>query len=176
MPNRIVRSRVPSRSKRSTQWALCSVPTGFSTVAAATKVIAVLIPSTTLLDLVPFTITRTIAELHIQSDQAGATEDQIGAFGGGVVNDVAGALGVTGLPGPANNCGWPGWFIHRFFLQNFLFVSGVGTQDRGSEYMIDSRAQRKVETEQDIVFIVENFSASFGLNFGVSFRMLIKAG
>ncbi len=181
MANRIIRSRSPSagrtRTKRATQWAICSVPTGFSTAAAASKVIAVLVPSSTLRDLVPFTITRTIGSLSIQSDQVAANESQIGAVGAGVVNDVAGALGITGLPGPATNCGWPGWFMHRFFTQAFMFISAVGVDARrGVEYTFDSRAQRKVESEQDIVFMVENFDAIGGLQFALSFRMLIKAG
>jgi len=179
MPGRIVRSRVPMvgrTKKRSTLWAICSVPQGSSVVAADTKAIAVLVPSTTLLDLVPFTITRTIVELHIHSDQSAASEDQNGAFGAGVVNRVAGALGITGLPGPASDCGWPGWFAHRFFNQSFLFLDATGTQSAGQQYMIDSRAQRKVETEEDIVFMVENFSSSSGLRFALSLRMLIKAG
>ncbi len=178
MANQIVRSRVPVRGskKRSTQWAICSVPTGLSVCAASTKCIAVLVPSTTLLDLVPFTITRTIVELHISSDQSGASECQIGALGFGVVNRVAGALGITGLPGPATDCGWPGWFAHRFFTQEFLFITGTGTEEKGREYHIDSRAQRKVETEEDIVAMIENFDANNGIAFGVSFRMLLKAG
>ena len=176
MANRIVRSRIPSgRSKRNTTWAVCSSPTGFSTCDAATKCIAVLVPSTTLLDLIPFTIVRTRGIVTIQSDQSVATETQTGAFGMGIMNDVAGSLGVTALPGPAANCGWPGWFVHQFFNQSFLQTAN-GVLLNGVSYEIDSKAMRKVEAEQDIAFMVENFGASHGLQFAVSFRMLLKAG
>jgi len=130
MAQRIFRSRVLTRGggpKRSTTWALCSSPTGSTNLNAATKAIAVLIPSSTLLDLIPFTIVRTRGLVHIRSDQAAASEDQNGAFGMGIVNDVAGALGITALLGPATDCGWPGWFVHQFVNQAFLFLDGTGT-------------------------------------------------
>jgi len=177
MANRIVRSRFPSRggSKRSTSWSICSVPTGLSNLAAATKAIAVQIPAATLLDLIPFTITRTIGVVHIETDQLAATEGQIGAFGMGVINDVASGA-IASVPGPATDCGWGGWFVHQFFNQTWAFLSAIGTQELGQQYMFDSRAQRKVSAEEGIDFVVENFGSAGGLKFGVSFRMLIKAG
>ena len=178
MAQRIVRSRFPSRgggSKRSVSWSVCSTPTGLSVLAAGQKGIAVLVQSSILLDLIPFTITRTVGICHIDSDQSGASEVQLGAIGAGLVNDVAGALGATGVPGPATDCGWSGWFMHQFFVNSFLFVSGVGTQTTGKVLMFDSRAQRKVSAEEDIIFMVENFG-TVGLRFGLSFRMLLKAG
>ncbi len=181
MPNRVVRSRIPfggaRSSKRSTLWAICSVPTGYSTLAFDSKAIAVLVPSSTLLDLVPFTITRTIGRVSIISDQQSVNENQIGAYGMGVVNRVAGALGATGIPGPATDCGWPGWFVFGYITQRFTFVSAVGVEpNMATAYDFDSRAQRKIESEQDLAFMVENFSGAHGLEFAVSFRMLIKAG
>jgi len=177
MANRIVRSRIPSgRSKRSTTWSICSVPTGMSNLAAATKSLAISVPSTTLLDLIPFTITRTVGKVAISSDQLAATEEQIGAFGFGLINDVAGAIGVSGIPGPATNCGWPGWFVHQFFSRRLAIVTAIGSLIDTTEYVFDSRAMRKIEAEQDLVFVVENFHATAGLRFAASFRMLIKAG
>ncbi len=171
------RVRVAGRgSKRSVSWAICSTPTGSSTVNSGQKAIAVLVPSSTLLDLIPFTIVRVRGLVQIHSDQSGAAEDQLGAFGMGIVNDVAGALGITALPGPDTDCGWAGWFVHQFFSESWLFINGTGTQDRGGKYVIDSKAMRKVAAEEDIVFMVENGSAAFGLSFTVQFRMLLKAG
>ncbi len=173
---RNVGSRVLTRTKRSTTWALCSVPTGYSSLLQNVKAVAVAIPSTTLLDLVPFTITRTVGIVSIATDQEAASEDQIGAFGFGVVNRVAGALGITALPGPATDCGWPGWFVHRFFSQKYEFHTAAASMLPSKEYVFDSKAMRKVEAEQDLVFMVENFDANNGLRFAVSFRMLIKTG
>ncbi len=173
-----VRSRVPSRgARRSTTWSLCSMPGGFSALAANTKAIAVLFPSTTLLDLIPFTIVRTRLLLSIGSDQQAASETIVGAFGAGIVNDVAGALGVTGLPGPTSDCGWAGWFAYQPFLQEFVFGSGVGLEPNFmTQYVIDSKAMRKVAAEEDIVWMIENDNATAGLRFAIAGRMLIKAG
>ena len=162
-------------SRRATEWNICSSPTGFSVGAAGAKTIAVLIPSSTLADIAPATVVRTRCTLSIQSDQTGVSENQVGAFGIGFVNDVAGALGITALPGPAADCGWPGWFVHQWFNQSWLFISGVGVQNRSVSYEIDSKAMRKFESEQAMVAIVENFGTT-GLQFAVSFRILTKAG
>jgi len=179
VPRILNRSRVlqgGTRSKRNVTWSICSNPTDLSNVVAGAKSIAVLVPSSTLLDLIPFTITRTIGVVHIESDQSAASERQVGAYGMGIVNDVAGALGITAIPGPAIDCGWSGWFVHGYFFESILFKSAVGTQNLGGNYSFDSRAQRKVSAEEDLVFVVENRGTAFDLNFGVSFRMLIKAG
>ncbi len=180
MPPRIVRSNSFSRGrvgkKRSVTWSICSSPTGSTILALGSKVISVLIPSSTLLDLIPFTIVRTIGLVSIQSDQVAAAEEQLGAFGMGLVNDVAGALGATGIPGPASDCGWGGWFVHQFFTQVTGIASGTSTGVVDVRYSFDSRAQRKVSAEEDIVFMVENFGDTGGLRFATSFRMLIKAG
>jgi len=163
-------------AKRSVTWSICSTPTGLSGVAADTKAIAVLVPSSILLDFVPFTITRTVGLVHIESDMITARERQLGAFGMAIVNDTAGALGITAIPGPASDCSWSGWFVHQYFAESFLFLDSTGTQNFGGNYTFDSRAQRKVTSEEDIVFMIENFDAVFGLSFAASFRMLIKAG
>ncbi len=163
-------------SKRLVGWELCSVPTGFSTRAAGANGIAVLIPSTTLVGISPATIIRTHCKFNIRSDQTGVSEDQIGAVGFGLVNDVAGAVGASAIPGPAADCGWGGWFAHQFFITGFQFVSGVGVESvRGKEYTIDSKAMRKFSAEEDIAVMLENFGTT-GLSFAISFRMLIKAG
>ena len=170
------RSRVISGKKRLVEWSICSVPTGFSNVAAGAKAIAVLVPTATLADVGPGTVVRTRGEVRIFSDQQIATENQIGAFGMGFVNEVAGALGITGLPGPASQCAWGGWFVHQFFSQQMLFATAAGLEDnRGERYQIDSKAMRKFAADENLVFMIENFGST-GLEFGVSFRMLIKAG
>ena len=173
------RSRViqgAGRTKRSVTWALCSSMATLTTLPAASKIIAVLIPAATLLDLIPFTITRTVGLVHVESDQIAATERQLGAFGMGIVNDQAGAVGATAIPGPGTDCGWSGWFVHQFFAESLLFFSGIAASKFGGNYAFDSRAQRKITAEEDIVFMIENSHATFGLAFGVSLRMLIKAG
>ncbi len=163
-------------SKRQTSWDICVVPTGFTALAAGTKAIAFAVTAAILEEKTPATVIRSHIMLAIQTDNVGASEEQIGAFGLGFVNVVAGALGVTGLPGPAADCGWGGWFAHQFFTQTFLFVSGVGVDpQRATQYNIDSKAMRKFEGDETLVAVVENFG-TFGIEFAVSARLLLKAG
>jgi len=176
-----IRRGIPQRGrgapKRSTDWFLGVSETGRSTVAAGSNAIVVAVPSSTLALIAPATVVRTYWTQFIESDQAGASEDMIGAFGAGFVNEVAFALGVTGLPGPATQSAWDGWFIHKFFQQRFVFVSGVGFESNGGKtYDIDSKAMRKFEGDEGLVFMLENSSASFGISVGTAIRMLVKAG
>jgi len=177
MPNRIVRSRFPSRgTKRLTEWALCTSAAAPTVLAAGTKAVVVLFSAAALVAIAPATIVRSRMLLSISSDQSGASEVQIGALGVGIVNDVAGALGVTALPGPVTDCGWPGWFVHQWFFNEFQFISGTGTQSRVErQYEIDSKAMRKLKGEEALVIMIENFGIS-GMDFHVSSRFLTKAG
>ncbi len=173
--NRVQVRRVGS-SRRQTEWSISTVPTGYSAVAASTKAIAVLVPSSTLADIGPATVVRTHGILAIQTDNVGASEEQIGALGFAFVNEVAGSLGITGLPGPAAQSSWGGWFVHQFFNQTFLFVSGVGVDPhRSTQYPIDSKAMRKFEADESLLVMIENFG-TFGFEFAISMRILVKAG
>ena len=177
--NRIVRSRTFNRGgtrKRQTEWAICSVPTGYTVVAAGAKAILVSVPAVTLAQDSPSTVVRFRGVLSVRSDQAGASEDQIGAFGVGFINEVAGALGVTGTPGPASECSWGGWFVHRFFTQRWQFISGVGVDAHvATQYELDSKAMRKFTEDERLMMVIENFGAD-GIAVALSFRLLLKAG
>ena len=161
--------------KRLTEWSVCSAPTGFSTVTASTKVVLVAVPSATLADVVPATIVRTRGAFSIKPGNPGATTTIHGAFGIGLVNEVAGALGVTGIPGPWSECGWGGWLYHRFFNTFWNFNSASSALYTHIEYEIDSKAMRKVETEQRLMLIIESGGGN-SFDAAVSFRMLMKAG
>ena len=177
MPNITSRSRVITRGKkRLVAWDICSVPTGVSNLAAATKAIAVRVPSSTMQDIAPGTIVRTHGKLLITTDQTAASEEQIGAIGFGFMNDVAGALGVTGLPGPASECAWGGWFLHQFFSQGFKFGTAVAFINNGVEYVLESKGMRKFGADEEMIVVIENFHATTSFNFALSFRMLVKAG
>ena len=176
MPPRISQRVITRGKKRLVAWDICSAPTGVSNLAAATKALALRVPSSTMQDIAPGTVVRTHGKLLITTDQTAASEEQIGAIGFGFVNDVAGALGVTGLPGPANECAWSGWFLHQFFNQGFKLGDATGFGNNGVEYTLDSKGMRKFGADEELVVVIENFHASTAFNFALSFRMLIKAG
>ncbi len=153
------------------------MPTGYSLVAPASKVLLVLVPSGMLEADSPGTIVRTRGLLSIATDQVAGTEDQVGAFGIGLVNDVAGALGITALPGPATDCQWAGWFVWQAFLQEFRFGDATGfAPGAGIQYEIDSKAMRKFGSDQSLVMMIENTDAAASLRVALAVRILVKAG
>ncbi len=165
------------RSKRSTDWQIATFPVGETAVAASTKVLLILVPSTTLGTIAPATIVRTRGIFAIRSDAPGVTELQVGAFGIGLVNDVAGALGVTALPGPSTDALWGGWFVHQFITQANQVNTAIGADARGVyQYEIDSKAMRKFESDEALVIMVENTSGSFAFTITAGIRFLVKAG
>ncbi len=128
---------------------------GNNTVVASTvKLISTY--GAAVLALRPFTIMRTRGIIAIRSDQEVADEYPFGSYGSLVVTETAAALGITALPDPDSfiGAGDPeqDWYIHQVCQCSFRFGSGVGFQeDSVSEYLIDSRAMRKVGPDDDVV-------------------------
>jgi len=162
--------------KRLTEWGIGSFPTGVSALAASTKAIAVLVPAANLEPESPATIVRTRLELMIESDQSVAPEAQLGAFAIGFVNVVAGALGITALPGPVTDLAWGGWFVYQPIMQSVRATTNIGFSRWNRTYHIDSKAMRKFESDMSMVWMIENSSATAGFNFAVGGRILVKAG
>ncbi len=163
--------------KRLTEWGICSVPAGYTTVPAASKILLVLVPAATLSPESPATVVRSRFLLSVISDQTVATEAQVGAFGIGFVNIVAGALGVTGIPGPATDCAWDGWFVWQPIAQQLVVATAVGVEGQfATNYTIDSKAMRKFGEDMSLAMMIENTSGSDGFSALISGRMLIKAG
>ena len=122
----------------------------------------------------PFTIVRTHILITCKSDQQIATEEGNAGFGMMVVNDTAAALGVTAIPGPVSDAGSP-WFVWQPLQWNFLFASGVGVQpENGTQYVVDSKAMRKVGIDQDIAMVFDNVDGAHGMQVSAVGRFLIK--
>jgi len=163
--------------RRQTDWAFALLAADGVAIPAASKVLLASIASSVLSTIAPATIVRTRGLLTIRSDQSIATELQLGAMGVAFVNEVARGLGVTALPGPSTEALWDGWFVHQFISQAYEFVSGVGTNPQYvTQYMVDSKAMRKFESDEGLVFMVENAHAATGFVATLQLRLLLKAG
>ena len=160
-------------SRCQTDWSLGFLTTTFTVLAANTKVLAASLSGAALDPIAPSTIIRTRGVISIISDQAASTEDQIGAVGLTFVSDVARAAGVGSVPGPVTDFGWEGWFMHQFFAQAGNVNLGAGPSN---QIEIDSKAMRKFTGDDALILVVENAHTSFGLEFAVMLRILIKAG
>ena len=166
--NRVIRARGGAR--RTSQW-FAGGNAGV-TVGSGSKVVISSL-NVTALALRPFTVIRSQLLIHYASDQAAASETPVGAFGAIVVNDQATAIGVTAIPGPITN---PDalFLIYQGLISQFDFADATGfNEPAGSYYNVDSKAMRKVEANDDLIFIVEN-RAAVGAVITIEGRILVK--
>ena len=145
------------------------------TLAAANTAVLTNLLNAAALALTPFTIVRTILNWSMRSDQTAATESAETGLGVAVVSVQASAIGVTAVPTPFTDLGSDLWLLHQVIQSSFIFISGVGfNQPANTQRLVDSRAMRKVEEGQDVVFVLENSGVSDGTFNQLSGRMLIK--
>ncbi len=162
-------------SKRHVGWDLAVVADGYVDVAAGAKAVLATVTVAGLVSVGPGTVVRSRGFISTRTDQNAASEDQIGAFGIGFVNSVAGTLGITALPGPVTEALWDGWFVHQFFADRFTRGDTTGFTSRTQTLEIDSKAMRKFDQDQNMVLMVENGGLN-GLAINIQMRFLIKAG
>ncbi len=119
-----------------------------------------------ILGLRPFTILRTRGLLSFESDQAAVSERPIASVGYMIVTDTAAALGVTAVPDPSSISGDPSadWFFWQALCASFTFLSSVGFEGNvQTQYVIDSKAMRKVGPDDDMVQVTSMDTASGGV-------------
>ncbi len=114
------------------------------------------------------TIRRSLGQLYVVSDQASASENQFGAFGIIVANDIALAAGAASIPGPFTDANDDGWLVWQGFSQSLRFGTAVGFEDMGTQYAYDSRAMRRVDEGFGLAVMVENGDAAHVLNVGLT--------
>jgi len=168
MPTRSRRGFVPRRTKRAApSWGMIQITQ--QTVAPSAKVLL----GSFILSNPPLaeTILRTRIRLAVSSDQVSSKEFMIGAFGMIVVTDTALAVGLSAIPGPADDGGDDGWFVHQPIVQDTL------SNSQGEHvYDIDSKAMRKIEDGFVIAIMVENSALAGvgGFTISTSVRLLAK--
>ena len=120
----------------------------------------------------PFTIVRTVGLLSVRSDQNAAVETVIGALGFGVVSDKQLATGATAVEDPVTQVSSDNWFLYQAFAAEGSASTNVGQPIQ--QYVLDSRAMRKVTEDEDFVAVLANASATDGMFFVLNFRLLLK--
>ena len=118
------------------------------------------------------TVLRSIGRVEVRSDQVAASENQLGAMGWIVVNNLAVVAGVASIPGPITDIGDDGWFVFVPFAQRLNVGDSTGLQPNfGTGYDFNSKAKRKVEDGFKIAVVVENGTSS-GFTISGVWRML----
>ena len=168
----MARSRVVTRSrgvKRHGEWTGSVVVDGSTALPAS----AVLLDQVFTPTGAGETVIRTRGLFGYQSDQTAATENQNGAVGIGLVSAQAVSVGVTAVPHPATDADWNGWLWHSYFANTLQVATAVGFENITQRIVIDSKAMRKLGTDERIVLVVENSSSS-GMRFYFDVRIYSK--
>ena len=151
---------------------------GQTTVPANTVTLVSTLSAGALL-LRPFTILRSHLLLHVRSDQITAIETPFGAFGRIIVTDTAAALGITAIPDPSGTNGDPeaDWYQWSSWATSFFIdingTDGIGVMNNGYQYILDSKAMRKVGPDDNAVSVATNDTA-VGVNIITQGRILIQ--
>ena len=164
------------KSVRETLW--FGVSEGRATLGAASTAVLTNSLNAAALALRPFTIIRTIMHVSLKSDQTGAIENYDAAIGACVVSDQASAIGVTAVPTPFTDLGSDLFFFHQIIDGSFLFLDATGASQSNVQpaggMTFESRAMRKVELGQDLIFVMETSTVSSGAIMYSAGRVLIK--
>ncbi len=158
--------------RRQVEWSLAFQSTGNVSVPASSVVLLSTINPNSPSGI--GTIVRSRGMFSINTDQGAASEEQTGAVGVAVINSVAAALGVTGVPGPATQISYD-WLVYQSFTQGQFVSSNIGIR-RSIDWLIDSKAMRKFGLDERLALVVENVHATDGFNILVNIRFLVKSG
>jgi hypothetical protein len=152
------------------------VGAGFNEITIATNSEQLLaVYSATILALRPFTILRTRLAINIRSDQSSGAEGFTGAYGEIVVKETATGIGVTALPGTLADPD-SDWYVYQGMSAPTELTPSTPASfswSPGFNYIIDSKAMRKVGPTDDIAVLFESRSQG-GALINVEGRQLIQ--
>ena len=125
-------------------------------VASASKVLVASLGGFTL--GVAGTVIRSRGIFVVTPQAFSADLNYDGAFGIGVVSQTALTTGITAIPGPFSDDNWPGWYVHQYYagIVDFQDASGSRVLCKEIQYEIDSKAMRKVRSDEALVFVCES--------------------
>jgi len=169
-----VRPALRQGQRRKSIWIGSADSTAVTNLAAATAVLAQSFTGAQVSALGAFTIVRTRGVMYTKSDTVAAVEEPFGAMSMAVVDEAARSAGIASLNQPIDDESADQFFVYeQWFGGNWSLAAGAA-DGRWYVQPFDSKAMRKVEDGQAIVQVVENASASHGVQFILKFRMLIK--
>ena len=163
------RGRV-SGPRRQTTWVAPADQSYVSVASGVSAIIASFDPSTFAL-LAP-TIVRTRGQVSVRPAAFNADVALAGAYGVCVVSSDAFAAGAASIPRPFDDADWGGWYVWRSFTYHFEFADLTGFARVSWEQEIDSKAMRKVTSNETVVMMCE--SQTGGLQIAMPLRTLLK--
>ena len=155
-------------SKRAFAWT-GSADQGFVAIGAGASVIVSFAPG-----LGDDTIVRVRGEIAVNPSPSSADNNIVGAWGMGIVSDEAFAAGAASIPGPWTNKNWGGWFAWQAVVGTFEVTTDISRLLMSLRYPIDSKAMRKVKTNETVVEMYE--SQATAQTVASAWRMGLKIG
>ena len=166
------RSRFPSRRPSLKDWAGLGLDSTFNALAAASSVIV-----GNFTGLSDVTILRIRGLLSIGSDQTAAGGEVHGALGVAIVSEEAFTIGITAVPLPITNDSSDLWMLWQPFSHGIQRLTSVGfAEPRLSNWVVDSKAMRKMSNDQRAVVVLQNSAATAGLIWHLDLRSLARTG
>ena len=173
MARTFTRSRGRLGAPRKTLW-LGIAPTSI-TLASASAVAIQNSLNAAALALTPFTIIRTRGFWQLRSDQSAASEDYGASIAAAVVSEQAVAIGATAVPTPDTDISSSMFFMFESMASRFEFDDATGFHPaNGVRQHYDSKAMRKVEQGEDVIFVAEALSIVASAKIVHVARMLVK--
>ena len=160
-------------ARRKVTWGISAFTTAYTTLPAASAIFAQVFDPRLLGNVasIESTIVRVRGILSVRSDQASVVEEQFGSLGFIIISDAQASVGITSIPIPQTDGAEDGWFVWVPFMQDGI----QGSANKGSnEYVIESKAMRKLESGTQMAVVVENSHSTEGLEFAMNFRFLMK--
>ena len=119
------------------------------------------------------TLVRSRGLVSVKLQTYAADLNVIGAFGMAIVSAEAAAAGIASIPGPWSNSEWDGWFVWGTWAFAYEFTTDIDRLLPASvQIPVDSKAMRKLESGNTIVFVAESQSAAFEIVMPI--RVLVK--
>ncbi len=159
---------VTRNRRRETEW--FSIEQGFVNLAASAQASVPLFNATQVgaRFIKGTTITRQIINIWMKPDTVG---EFISGFWGIVIMN-ADAVAAGGFPEADDMSDRPDWMV-RGQLQGIM--SGLSDSAQWSRTELDLRSQRIMRSEEDdLRFIIDNFSATTAFDFSIFIRTLVK--
>jgi len=100
------------------------------------------------------TVVRIRGEMFAELDATAVNERAIISVGAIVVNEVAFALGITGLPGPFTQ-GADDWMWHGYLNVSSGQEGATAENSLFDRLTIDTKAMRKMKSDEVLAFIAE---------------------
>ena len=89
------------------------------------------------------------------------------------MSDAAVAVGASAIPGPITDRADDGWFLYVPIVQTNFAATAVGRNfNQNTNYDFDSKAKRRVQSGEQVVFMVENLDAADAFDVMLILRML----